>query len=259
MSNPTNPQVPVPHLYGSLCSLYYDLKEGFAPSQEVDFYARFIHPEQLALEAMSGSGRVQIPLLQRGLRVEGVDSSPDMLERCKQRCAQFHLSPNLYQQNIEQLALPTLYHTIFIALGSFQLIADYDTALGALQRLHAHMQPGGTLLLDIFTPDRALHGHQSTDTIILDSRYALRFTAHYIFDAHEQRVRVACLYELLDCQTQQAPARIIKQERETMNFIWYTDQEWMLLLEKAGFKTIAFHEERFRSAGPSRIIEAQAR
>jgi ubiquinone/menaquinone biosynthesis C-methylase UbiE len=240
-------------LYGSLCSLYYDLKEGFAPQKEVDFYASFMNPEHQTLEAMSGSGRVQIPLLQRGFKVDGVDSSPAMLTRCKERCAKLTIFPTLYQQNLTELTLPTKYQIIFIALGSFQLIADKKQALIALERLHAHLQPGGTLLLDIFTPEIAQDNERTIHSIPINPHTVLRFTAHYSFDENKRQVQSACVYELVEYGIVQ------KREEEIMNFIWYTDQELRDLLSQAGFETVAIHELFLRPTGiASRIIQARA-
>ncbi|MDR3550047.1 MAG: class I SAM-dependent methyltransferase, partial [Candidatus Babeliales bacterium] len=69
--------------YGDLCSLCYDLRLAYAEQSEVDFFASFIdkNPGRV-LEAMSGSGRLLIPLAQRGYTIDGVDYSPAMLARC---------------------------------------------------------------------------------------------------------------------------------------------------------------------------------
>ena len=80
--------------------------------------------EIAVLEAMSGSGRLLIPLLQRGYNVEGVDNSPIMLERCRERCAALSLNPRLYEQSLENLSLIQRYGVVTIAVGSFQLIVD---------------------------------------------------------------------------------------------------------------------------------------
>src|SRR3990167_9087512 len=52
--------------YGQLCSQFYDATEKYASDQEVDFFTSCIeqHPGRV-LEAMSGSGRLQIPLIRR--------------------------------------------------------------------------------------------------------------------------------------------------------------------------------------------------
>ena len=124
--------------YGELSSLFYDAIEHYASQQEVDFFASCIEQNPgRVLEAMSGSGRLQIPLMQRGYVVDGVDISAPMLARCQQRCAKLGLTPELYEQSLENLSLPNVYNTVIIAFGSFQLITDEDCALKSLKNLYA--------------------------------------------------------------------------------------------------------------------------
>lgn len=240
-----------PPIYGKLCSLYYDLKEKYASPQEVDFYTSFIKPGQRVLEGMSGSGRLQIPLLQRGCTVDGVDSSSSMLERCRQRCAPLKLTPLLYEQQLEEIALKHRYYTVIIAMGSFQLIADRAIALRALQKLRAHMHDGGNVLIDIFVPDTATE--RSTDLARIDEHSAIRFSTRYVFHENKRHVDALCSYELLVDGIAQ------EREDELMHFTWYSDDELTQLLNRAGFEVVQMHEKSFRAAGVSRIVQATAR
>lgn len=241
-------------LYGKLASLYYDTKEQYAPPDEVAFYANFILPGQMVLEAMSGSGRLQIPLLQQGYHVEGVDNSAHMLARCRQRCAQLGLSPKLHEQAVQNLSLDQKYHVCIITLGSFQLIADKVQALRTVQKIHTHMHDGGTLLLDMFVPQE-ISGERisSTDTAHVDDHTMVTFSTHYVFDNQHKRVDAFCSYELIiDGQVQET-------EHELMQFVWYDDHELASLLDQAGFDVICIHEKTFRPTGLSRIVQATAR
>jgi ubiquinone/menaquinone biosynthesis C-methylase UbiE len=240
-------------LYGDLCSRYYDATEKYATKNEVDFYASFMKSGHRTLEAMSGSGRLQIPLLQRGYHVDGVDSSTSMLQRCQERCREFNLAPRLYEQRIEHMALDyTHYKTVIIAVGSFQLIADKTAALHALQQLRAHMADDGTLLLDIFVPDPATHNKQSTAFAYLDNNKKIRFSTRHLFHKETQLIDALCAYELIVNGTVQ------QREEELMQFTWYTDDQITQLLRDAGFTVVAFHEQQFRLTQTSRIVEAKA-
>lgn len=247
MKNNNNP------LYGKLASLYYDTKEQYATQAEVDFYARFIQPGHHALEAMSGSGRLQIPLLQAGYHIDGVDNSPTMLERCRQRCAELKLTPVLYEQSLEDLNLDGRYNVCIIAMGSFQLIADTMLALQALQTLRTHMQDQATLLLDIFVPNNTTDSTRATDVAFIDTHHAVSCSTRYFFHHNKKRVDALCLYELI------VDGRVQEQEDELMEFVWYDDHELIQLLDQAGFDVTCIHEQAFRSAGISRIVQATAR
>jgi SAM-dependent methyltransferase len=238
--------------YGQLSSLFYDATEKYAPEQEVDFFASCIDqsPGRI-LEAMSGSGRLQIPLMQRGYVVDGVDCSDAMLERCRQRCAMLELQPKLYQQSLEGLALPCRYSTILIAVGSLQLITDPVILCKALQNLNAHLLPGGNLLIDIFVPDTTIDDF-SVSIVRLDERKIIRLTKRHRFNAKQQKVDTFCLYELI------VDGIVEQQENELMKVVWYSDHEWQQVLLKAGFEIIRIHDEIFKKSESSRVIHARS-
>ena len=149
------------------------------------------------LEAMSGSGRLQIPLLQKGFSVDGVDNSASMLKQCEQRLHELKLTAKLYQQNVAAMQVDQKYDTIIIAKGSFQLLDKSTAALQTLRTMHAHLQPHGTLLLEFFTPDQTLNNQQISSRATIDEQTAITFTRSYNFDREAQTVQVACSYKLL--------------------------------------------------------------
>jgi len=78
-------------MYRQLCSEFYDVDKKYASSEEVDFYRKFFNEDDLILEPMCGSGRLLIPLMQKGYNIHGIDNSPDMLKACKERAAHLNL------------------------------------------------------------------------------------------------------------------------------------------------------------------------
>lgn len=236
--------------YGKLCSLFYDATKAFAPQREVDFYASFIEQNPgRVLEAMCGSGRLLIPLMQRGYVVDGVDNSAIMLERCRERAEALQVNPELYEQSLEALQLPHVYSVVTIAVASFQLIIKEEDALKALQKLHDHMQTGGQLLIDIFIPDINADPY-NVRIAKLDERSSIRLTTRYVFYPEEQRADAFSLYELV------VDGLVQEQENELLQIVWRTDQQWTDLLREAGFEVINFYDETFRASGSSRILQA---
>lgn len=239
-----------PAAYGKLCSLFYDATKKYAPEKEVAFYASFMDKDKgRILEAMSGSGRLLIPLLQRGYQVDGVDNSAIMLDRCRQRCAQLGLAPELYEQSLENLNLPHTYSTVTIAVGSFQLITDHKIALQALKSIHAHMHIGGSLLIDIFVPD-VTEEPASIRIARVDDHTVIRLTTRHIYHQEKKLADALCFYELI------VDGEVREREDELIQVTWYSDDEFKRLLEAAGFELKKIYEESFRSSGPSRIVHA---
>jgi cyclopropane fatty-acyl-phospholipid synthase-like methyltransferase len=239
-----------PTMYGTLSCRFYDAVKTFAPQREVDFFSSFIEQNPgRALEAMCGSGRLLIPLMQRGYTVDGVDNSSIMLERCLRRASRLNCKPELYKQSLNDLKIPHHYSTVTIAVGSFQLITEYSVALECLRKIHAHMNLNGTLLIDIFIPDYT-GDVRNTRTAQLDEKQSIRLTTRYVFYPAEQRADAFSVYELFD------DGEVVQVEDELLEIVWRTDEQWIMLLQEAGFEVVKFYDETFRASGPSRVLHA---
>ena len=105
-----------------------------------------------ALELGCGDGDPLLALRRRGLDVEGVDSSADMLERCRSRAAQEGIAVTVHQQRMETLSLPRRFRAVFLAGPTFNLLPDDGTAGAALRRIRSHLVDGGTALIPLHVP-----------------------------------------------------------------------------------------------------------
>ncbi len=250
--------------YQQLCSEFYDLHRPEAGAKEVNFYAQFFKTIQgPILEAMCGSGRILIPLLQKGYEIDGVDNARQMLTNCQKRCASKQLHVQLFHQSLEELALPKKYACIFVALGSFQHFADQTIAFQALQRLHEHLLPSGSLLIDMIVPWGLIQGDiqgnvlsaemrttesKQTVTALDGAEITSQMTARIY--PNEQLALSENTYEKV------LNGKTMATEREQLAFRWYHRYEMKLLLEKAGFFVARIWNESFESDLQSTIYQA---
>ncbi|MEU5888803.1 class I SAM-dependent methyltransferase [Streptomyces sp. NPDC047461] len=135
---------------GIVAELYGPLKSF---SQDPEPYAAFVERVGMpALELGCGDGDPLLELCRRGLEVEGVDSSADMLDRLRRRADEQGIPVTVFHQRMEALKLPRRYRAIFLAGPTFTLLPDDDAALAALRGIRAHLAEGGTALVPLFTP-----------------------------------------------------------------------------------------------------------
>jgi SAM-dependent methyltransferase len=136
---------------GIVAHLYGPLRSGGAPDPAP--YARFIERSgQPALELGCGFGEPLLDLCALGFDVEGLDSSPDMVEQCRANAAERGLSVVVHEQAIQHMMIARQFSSIFLAGPTFNLLPDDATALEALVRIREHLAPGGSLLLPLFIP-----------------------------------------------------------------------------------------------------------
>ncbi|WP_329518548.1 class I SAM-dependent methyltransferase [Spirillospora sp. NBC_01491] len=135
---------------GIVAECYAPLRS-FAPTP--DPYEAFVREVGApALELGCGDGDPLLALRRRGLDVEGVDSSADMLERCRRRAAQEGIAVTVHRQRMETLSLPRRFRAVFLAGPTFNLLPDDDTAQAALRRIRSHLVDGGAALIPLHVP-----------------------------------------------------------------------------------------------------------
>lgn len=135
---------------GLVAELYAPLK---STRTDPEPYAAFVaETGEPALELGCGDGDPLVELRRRGLNVEGVDSSADMLARCRDRAAAAGVDVVLHHQRMEALDLPRRYRSVFLAGPTFTLLPDDRTALRALRGIRAHLADGGSALVPLFVP-----------------------------------------------------------------------------------------------------------
>ncbi|GKU80563.1 class I SAM-dependent methyltransferase [Paenibacillus sp. L3-i20] len=228
--------------YGELCTEVYELtkKIGQSLNGDIEYYQkRLKHCEGRVLEAMVGSGRVFIPLLESGLLVDGVDYSVQMLDTCRQHCKDRGLEANLYRADLKELDLPNKYEAIIVPGGSFLLIEQRSESIEVLKRLYEHLESGGRIIMDLFLPDNQFNSSDigkwngsatyhlpNGDIITMESKLV---EADLFFQQNE----VSYLkYE------KWRNGELIQTELQRFALRWYGVEEFKYILESVGFTDV---------------------
>jgi SAM-dependent methyltransferase len=149
--------------YGDAASLFVRAYDAFyqnAPSQiagDIAFYERLARASGgPVLELACGTGRVALPLAERGLDVTGVDVSCGMLAIAQRKgqtlpaAARQRLA--LVAQDMCELSLDRRFGCIFVAFRSFQALLTIALQRKALATIRRHLAPNGRLALHLFDP-----------------------------------------------------------------------------------------------------------
>ena len=221
--------------YNKLSSEVYDLDKYIGLSfGDVEFYSeRLAACKGKILEPGVGTGRILIPLLEKGLDVDGFDVSAEMLDICRNNCEQKGLQPKLFEGNMESFTLDTKYEAIIVPTGTFLLLHKRDDSIKALQNFREHLSDGGRLIIDIFLQTDLSVDNISTRTwqpekdemITLESKIVDvdHINQHTISHNRYEKWRNG---ELIQTELEQFPLR------------WYGIEEFKMLLEQVGFEDI---------------------
>jgi SAM-dependent methyltransferase len=127
----------------------------FAPEPPVvEFYAeqarRVAGP---VLEVGCGTGKILIPIAQRGAAVTGLDSSPAMLAQARAHADTAGAPVQLVQADMRDFELGQRFELLFVASNSLAHLSD----LGSLRRFFAaarrHLTPQARLVFDVSNPE----------------------------------------------------------------------------------------------------------
>lgn len=128
---------------------------GGARWADVAFYERLAHETGgPVLELACGTGRITLPLAEKGLDITGVDISQGMLSVARVKAARYPAAVRdrltLIEQDMSQLNLQRRFGFLFVPARSFQHLLTIELQKTSLEALHRHLQPGGRLALHLF-------------------------------------------------------------------------------------------------------------
>lgn len=107
------------------------------------------------LEAGCGTGRVLLPVLVAGVDAEGLDLHPGMLEVLKTKAAALGLTPRVHVADMRDFTMPRRYALITVPFRGFMHLLTTADQLAALRCMREHLEPGGSLVLNLFYPSFA--------------------------------------------------------------------------------------------------------
>jgi SAM-dependent methyltransferase len=133
--------------YRKLHAEWYEYMSGGDQSQEINLWMRFVKEAgEPVLELGSGTGKVLVALLERGIDITGIDTSEDMMARCRAFCEKKGLRPRLYEQSMLDFSLPRQFKLVILPSGSLGLFTSDKDIAAMFERVRAHLAPGGVFV-----------------------------------------------------------------------------------------------------------------
>jgi SAM-dependent methyltransferase len=226
--------------YGKILSEYYDLAHPDIEEKELSFWLKQMqHLKGTALEMGCGTGRILIPLLKRKIKLIGIDSSVDMLNRCREKCRKLNLKPILSKQSMQTFKLNYKLRFVFIPDGSLSFIITNNEMMQTFANVYHHLLPGSAFMFDILhlgtktkKPERGWQGDWKyvDDNLI----YAKRYLTEYDSDTHIQS-RLLIIEKYVN-------GTLVGAEENLGKLRYYKINEIARFLLKAGFKGVKAYD-----------------
>ncbi len=115
----------------------------------VDFLAA--HADQgPVLELAIGTGRLALPLAARGLRVDGIDIAPAMVERLRSKPGGDQLEVVI--GDFADVDVPGRYPLVFLVWNTIFNLLTQDDQVRCFRNVAEHLTPEGRFVIEAFTP-----------------------------------------------------------------------------------------------------------
>ncbi|CAN5871462.1 class I SAM-dependent methyltransferase [soil metagenome] len=188
MHESADPTHEAERVYGEAWADEYDAIYDEVDERMIDRLVDLSGPTRRALELAVGTGRVAIPLSQRGIEVSGIDISESMLARLAAKPGGEKVTVTL--GDMAEVPVEGTFPLVFVVANSLFVILTQERQVRCFQNVAAHLEPGGRFLIECFVPDLKRFDSQNTRMAVSDigddGAYAYEVVIH---DPVQQEVR----------------------------------------------------------------------
>jgi len=125
-----------------------DVNRRKPPEQAVDFLFPFAAGG--ALELAIGTGRVAVPLAARGVRVAGIDLSPDMVAVLRRKTDAIPVAIG----DMTTTRVEGTFSLAYIVCNSLNNVTTQDGQAAVFANAAAHLEAGGSFVVEVGVPSR---------------------------------------------------------------------------------------------------------
>ena len=138
------------------------------------------------LELGIGTGRLALPLAQRGFVVHGIDASPAMVGRLRAKPGADRVT--ITMGDFADMAIAGRFSLIFVAFNTFFGLLTQEDQIRCFGGIAEHLTDDGVFVIEAFVPDlsRFTHGQRVGVTSLATDEVYLETSVH---DPVAQRVR----------------------------------------------------------------------
>jgi SAM-dependent methyltransferase len=103
-----------------------------------------------ALELGIGTGRIALPLSQRGVRVHGIDLSPAMVERLKAKPGADHIGVTI--GDFATTKVDGTFRLAYLVYNTIMNLTTQDEQVACFRNVAEHLEPGGRFVIEVGVP-----------------------------------------------------------------------------------------------------------
>jgi SAM-dependent methyltransferase len=129
----------------------YDERTDLDPAPAVDFLAGLVPDGSRALELAVGTGRMAIPLSERGIAVEGIDGSPAMAERMRAKPGGSSIPTVI--GDMADVGVTGPFSLVYLVFNTLFNLPSQQRQADCFRHVGEVLEPGGLFVIECFIQD----------------------------------------------------------------------------------------------------------
>lgn len=240
----------------SLLARYYDL-DNAEFTADLDFWIELAEEYGgPVLELGCGTGRVLLPLAQRGYAVTGIDNSPEMLARLNEKLQTARnmrkgdrlvapaTEPSVLRADIADFTTDRRFALALMPFNTFMHALTLEAQMAMLTNIRRHLSDGAVLALDINNPAGAYAGPEQGLTLeraFSDGEHTVQVFSALQLDRAAQLGHITWLYDSVSAEG------AVRRTTVPLTMRYTFPGEMRLLLERCGFSLTHLYGDYDRS------------
>jgi SAM-dependent methyltransferase len=165
-----------------------EMSQAGAIAPVVEFIAR-LAGDGAALELGIGTGRIALPLAERGVRVAGIDSSEAMVARLRAKPGGGDLEVAI--GDFASTRVGGEFALVYLIFNTISNLVTQDAQVACFENASAHLQPGGRFVIETRVPE--LQKLPLGQTIV-NARSEPQRISNYVYDVVTQGLQAQHYY-----------------------------------------------------------------
>lgn len=108
------------------------------------------HGNGPVLEFAIGTGRVALPLARRGVRVHGIELSPDMVAELRKKPGSDEVEVTIGDMAATRLGSD--FSLVYLVANTIMNLTTQDAQVACFENAAAHLRPGGCFVVEVMIP-----------------------------------------------------------------------------------------------------------
>jgi SAM-dependent methyltransferase len=246
----------------------YDSVSAYVTRRDVQFYSDEAGDAGgSVLEVGCGTGRILLPIARSGHSIGGLDSSQQMLERCRSKLRDepeaVRSRVSLHQGDARDFELGRRFDLVIAPFRVVQHLTTIEDQLRFLDSVARHLAPGGRLAFDVFNPNFAalvatdgIEREDTPETKLPDGRWFRRAGRVARVRWIDQVSEIELIYYISS-----EPGGREERHVQSFDMRWFLRAELVNLLARGGFRVRSIYGDFDRSPltdkSPEQIVCAE--